>query len=99
MSACGVASPAGRPVILDFRNSLRSDRTLSFFDETDEPAATTRVRRPAGSGRRPPSDQQVIMVRRGIALVAILVVVIVLAVGVHSCQVSSANSALRTYNT
>jgi hypothetical protein len=39
------------------------------------------------------------MVRRGVALVAILVVIIVLAVGVHSCQVSSRNSALRSYNT
>ncbi|HWF35875.1 MAG TPA: hypothetical protein VG295_10885 [Solirubrobacteraceae bacterium] len=39
------------------------------------------------------------MVRRGVALAAILVVIIVLAVGVHSCQVSSRNSALRNYNT
>jgi hypothetical protein len=38
------------------------------------------------------------MVRRAVALVAIVVVIIVLAVGVHSCQVSSRNSALRTYN-
>ncbi|MDQ6775430.1 MAG: hypothetical protein M3071_04225 [Actinomycetota bacterium] len=72
---------------------------MSFFDETDEPPPVRRVRRPAGTGRRPPSEQQVIMVRRGVALVAILVVVIVLAVGVHSCQVSSRNSALRAYNT
>ena len=39
------------------------------------------------------------MIRRAVALVAILVVVIVLAVGVHSCQVSSRNSALMNYNT
>ena len=38
------------------------------------------------------------MVRRAVAGVAILVVVIVLALGVHSCQVSSRNSALRSYN-
>jgi hypothetical protein len=72
---------------------------LSFFDETDEPAPTRRVRRPAGTGRRPPSEQQVILVRRAVAGVAILVVIIVLAIGVHSCQVSSRNSALRSYNT
>lgn len=72
---------------------------MSFFDETDEPTPTRRARRPAGTGRRPPSDQQVILVRRAVAGVAILVVVVVLALGVHSCQVSSRNSALRTYNT
>lgn len=70
---------------------------MSFFDETDEPAPTRRPRRPAGSGRRPPNDQQVIMTRRAVAGVAILVVVIVLALGVHSCQVSASNSALKSY--
>jgi hypothetical protein len=39
------------------------------------------------------------LVRRAVALAAIAVVVIVLGVGVHSCQVSSRNSALRNYNT
>jgi hypothetical protein len=72
---------------------------LSFFDETDEPPPARSARRPAGTGRRPPADQQAIMVRRAVALVAILVVIVVLAVGVHSCQVSSRNSALRSYNT
>jgi hypothetical protein len=72
---------------------------LSFFDETDEPAPVRRARRPAGTGRRPPGDQQVIMIRRAVAGVAILVVIIVLALGVHSCQVSSRNSALKSYNT
>jgi hypothetical protein len=71
---------------------------LSFFDETDEPAPTRRARRPAGTGRRPPNDQQVIMIRRAVAGVAIVVVVIVLALGIHSCQVSSRNSALKSYN-
>jgi hypothetical protein len=72
---------------------------LSFFDETDEPPAPRRARRPAGPGRRPPSEQQVIMVRRGVFLVAIAIVVVILGVGIHSCQVSSRNSALRAYNT
>ncbi len=35
--------------------------------------------------------------RRAVAAVALLVVVILLAVGVHSCQVSQRNSALRDY--
>jgi hypothetical protein len=38
------------------------------------------------------------MIRRAVAGVAILVVIIALAVGVHSCQVSSRNSALKSYN-
>ena len=36
--------------------------------------------------------------RRAIAAVALLVVVILIAVGVHSCQVSQRNSALRDYS-
>jgi hypothetical protein len=72
---------------------------LSFFDETDEPSPARRARRPVGTGRRPPGDQQVIMIRRAVAGVAILIVIIVLALGVHSCQVSSRNSALKSYNT
>jgi hypothetical protein len=76
-----------------------------------EPPPTERARRPAGTGRRtsgggrrgpgsgrPPSDEQSIRVRRAVAAVALLVVVILVAVGVHSCQVSQANSALRDYS-
>ena len=41
---------------------------MSFFDEVDEPPTPTRTaprrRRPSGSGRRPPGDQQSIQVRR-----------------------------------
>jgi hypothetical protein len=36
-------------------------------------------------------------VRRGVALAAVIVVVILIVVGVHSCQVSQANSDLRDY--
>jgi hypothetical protein len=39
------------------------------------------------------------MVRRVVAGVAILVVVILMILGIHSCQVSSRNSALKTYDT
>jgi hypothetical protein len=71
---------------------------LSFFDEADEPRTEPRTRRPSGSGRRPPTDQQAIQVRRAVAAVAILVVIILLVVGIHSCQVSQRNSSLRDYN-
>jgi CARDB len=55
-------------------------------------------RRTPGSGRRPPTDEQAIRVRRAVAAVALVVVVILIAVGVHSCQVSQRNSALRNYS-
>lgn len=71
---------------------------MSFFDETDEPQPAPRTRRPSGTGRRPPGDQQAIMVRRAVAGVAILVVVILMVLGIHSCQVNSRNSALKSYN-
>jgi hypothetical protein len=78
---------------------------LSFFDDADEPQPATRAmprtaprrRRTSGPGRRPPSDQQSIQVRRAIAVVALLIVVLLIALGVHSCQVSARTSALKTY--
>jgi hypothetical protein len=73
---------------------------LSFFDEADEPApptrSGTRPRQPSGRGR-PPHDQQAIQTRRTIAVVVAVVVIVLLAVGVHSCDVSQTNSALRDY--
>jgi hypothetical protein len=74
---------------------------VSFFDEVDEPRTPPRTqprrRRPSGTGRRPPGDRQSIQARRGVAAVALLILVILVALGVHSCQVSAANSALRDY--
>jgi hypothetical protein len=79
---------------------------LSFFDEVDEPTApeprTTprtppRRRRPSGTGRRPPGDQQAIQARRAVAIVAVLIVIILIALLVHSCQVSARNNSLRSY--
>ena len=74
---------------------------MSFFDEADEPRAaprtTPRSRRPSGSGRRPPSDQQAIQTRRIIAAVVIVVLLIAVVLGVRSCQISARNSALRDY--
>lgn len=73
---------------------------MSFFDEADEPPRSPRPaqrqRRPSGRGR-PPRDQQAIQTRRIVAVVAILVVIVLIAIGVHSCDVSQRNSALRNY--
>jgi hypothetical protein len=76
---------------------------LSFFDEVDEPTTqqprtTPRTpRRRRGTGRRPPGDQQTIQARRGIAIVAVLIAIVLIALLVHSCQVSARNNSLRSY--
>jgi hypothetical protein len=71
---------------------------LSFFDEADEPRTPPpRTRRPSGGGRRPTGDRQSIQMRRAVAGVAIVIVVILIVLGVHSCQVSARNSALKDY--
>ena len=76
---------------------------MSFFDEADEPRTETRVpprnlrqRRPSGTGRRPPRDQSV-QTRRAVLAVVLLIVVVLIALGVHSCQVSANESALKDY--
>lgn len=77
----------------------------------DPPAAEPR-RRPRGGGSRPPGgrgrpprrgrgpsvDEQTIRVRRAVAATALIVALILIVLGVHSCQVSQANGALRDYN-
>lgn len=70
---------------------------MSFFDEADEPRTASRRRPPSGAGRRPPTDRQSIQVRRITAAVATLVVVILIVVGVRSCQASAHKSALQDY--
>ena len=54
-------------------------------------------RRPPG-GRRPPQVEQAIRVRRAVAGAALVIAVILIVIGVHSCQVSQTNSALRDYS-
>ena len=75
---------------------------MSFFDDAEEPPRTPRPaarrRSPSRGGRRPPRDKQSIQVRRGIAVAAILVVIVLVVLGVHSCQVSQRNTALKDYN-
>ena len=83
---------------------------MSFFDEVDEPLAEPSNRprarrpgsgrggRPPGGGSRGPRSDQAIRTRRLVAGGALIVVLILIVVGVHSCQVSQANSDLRDYS-
>jgi hypothetical protein len=71
---------------------------VSFFDEDDEPTRRApRPRRAAPAGGMN-VDPQTLWVRRGVALGAGLLVLILLIVAVHSCQVSSRKNGLRTWN-
>jgi hypothetical protein len=73
---------------------------LSFFDEADEPPASpSPPRRRSPAGRRPPDAQQAIRNRRIAAAVILLAAIVLIAVGVHACQVSQRNGALKDYNT
>jgi hypothetical protein len=82
---------------------------LSFFDDADDPLTeqgtaprrgrgSSGGRRPPTSGRRSASDQQAFMIRRAIGLTGIVVVVILIVLGVHSCEVSQRNSSLKDYS-
>jgi hypothetical protein len=82
---------------------------LSFFDDADEPltepSTAPRRRRPSGGGgARPPrgggrsSGQEAFVVRRGVALAIVVIAVILIVLGVHSCEVSARNSALKDYS-
>jgi hypothetical protein len=49
-------------------------------------------------GRRGAREERAIRVRRAVAGAGLLVIVILIVLGVHSCTVSQANSALRSYS-
>jgi hypothetical protein len=88
--------------------STRSARTeLSFF-EGDEPTRVSRPARPrrptggrsasgGGGGARPP-DRQTLLVRQAVAIGLGLLLLILLVVGVRSCQNSRQENALKDYN-
>jgi hypothetical protein len=85
---------------MSFRSPQGAIR-LSFFDEADEPtspAPSRQPRRRPPPGRRPPTAQQAIRTRRAVAVVALLLVAVLLAIGIHSCQVSQRTTALKDYN-
>jgi hypothetical protein len=76
--------------------------------ESRSPSRSSTRRRPTGSGgsgsgrgtrRRPPSGppQQSIRTRRGIALLALVIAIVVIAVAVNSCEGSANKSALQNY--
>ncbi len=76
--------------------------------ESRSPSRSSTRRRPTGSGgsgsgrgsrRRPPSrpPQQSIRTRRGIALLALVIAIVVIAVAVNSCEGSANKSALQNY--
>ncbi len=72
---------------------------MSFFDEVEEaPRARPAGRRPPPGRRRPPGADRKFLVRRAVLAVIVLVALILIVVGVRSCQVSARNSALRDYD-
>jgi hypothetical protein len=72
---------------------------LSFFDEDDEPRRTSRPRRarPAGGGVAT-ADSQTLMIRRAVALVGGVIVLLALFFLVKSCRDSARENALKDYN-
>jgi hypothetical protein len=81
---------------------------VSFFDEDDEPVRTTartreqraarpRPRRTRPAGGRSAPNQQDLLVRRLIALIGIVVIVLLLGLVVHSCSTSRHKSSLQDY--
>jgi hypothetical protein len=72
---------------------------LSFFDEDDEPRRTTpRPRRGRPSGGGVATDSQTLMIRRAVALGLGLLLIILLAFVVKTCQKSRHDNALEDYN-
>jgi len=73
--------------------------TLSFFDEDDEPRRTPRPRRarPAGGGVAT-ADSQTLLIRRAVAGVGIVLVLLLLVFFVNSCRNSQRENALKDYN-
>jgi hypothetical protein len=71
---------------------------LSFFDEDDEPTRRApRPRRAAPAGGLD-VDQQTLWIRRASALGAAVLILVLVIVAVHGCQVSARKSGLRTWN-
>src|SRR4051812_47970761 len=91
------ARPAPRSYSHEPWQALESARRgtllLSFLDEPDEPARGRR-RPPRG----PSTDRQTLMVRRSIALVAGVIVLILLVLGVRSCLNTRSENAIKNYS-
>lgn len=75
---------------------LERGAILSFFDEPDQPAARARSGRrspPAG----PPTDRQTLIVRRGIAIGAGILLLLLLVLGIRGCLDSRKERAFKDY--
>ena len=72
---------------------------MSFFDEDDEPRRTTRPRRarPAGGGVAT-TDSQTLLIRRAVAGIGLVLVLLLLVFFVNSCRNSQRENALKDYN-
>ena len=72
---------------------------MSFFDEDDEPRRTPRPRRarPAGGGVAT-TDSQTLLIRRAVAGIGIVLVLLLLVFFVNSCRNSQRENALKDYN-
>ena len=67
---------------------------MTFLEETDQRPRRSSSRRPP---RGPGVDPQTLWIRRGIAVAVAILVIVLLVVGVHACQVSRKKNAFRNY--
>jgi hypothetical protein len=71
---------------------------LSFFED-DEPTRTApRPRRARPAGSAPVADSQTLLIRRAVALIGGLIVLVLLVIAVNSCRNSQKENALKDYN-
>lgn len=68
---------------------------MSFLEEIDERPRRRSPRRPPPRG--PGVDPQTLWLRRGVAIAVGVLILILLVVGIHSCQVSQRHDAFRNY--
>ena len=75
---------------------------MSFFDEGDEPRTAVtrpRARRPGDARDRSGVDDRTLLVRRGVAALVVVIVIVAAVLGVKAILDSQANQALRDYAT
>lgn len=71
---------------------------MSFFDEDDEPRRNPRPRRSRSDGGSVATDSQTLLVRRAVALVAGVLILLLLVIAVNACRNSQRENALKDYN-
>jgi hypothetical protein len=71
---------------------------VSFFDEDDEPLRTTQRPRPRPRRGSPAggavNDSQTVLIRRMVALIGVILLVVLLGAFVKSCRSTQAENAL-----